>query len=73
MKKKYPNGILNEIFRIKQDNYLAERVKFIKPVINTDCPKCFSFFKKSIPKSYEKGNLSKSYFISNFIFSQKNL
>lgn len=69
MKKKfYPEGRFNEILRIKQNNYLAERLKLAKPVINSTCPESFEFFKKDIPKSHEKGNLSKSF--SKIILSQ---
>ncbi len=60
MKKKfYPEGRLNEILRIKENNYLADRLKFVKPAINSSCPKTFGFFRKNIPKSHEKGNVSK--------------
>ena len=60
MKKKfYPEGILNEIFRIKQNNYLANRLKLAKPAINAKCPETFNFFKKNFSKSHEKENLSK--------------
>jgi hypothetical protein len=59
MKKKfYPEGILNELLRIKQNNYLADRLKFAKPAINSSCPETFGIFRKNIPKSHEKGNLS---------------
>ena len=59
MKKKfYPDGILNELLRIKQNNYLADRLKFAKPVINSSCPETFGIFRKNFPKSHEKGNLS---------------
>ena len=71
MKKKFcPDGILNEIFRIKQNNYLAKRLKYAKPVINSSCPQTFGLFRKNIskPKSHEKANLSKS--ISKIIISQ---
>lgn len=71
MKKKfYPEGRLKEIFRIKENNYLADRLKFAKPAINSSCPKTFGFFNKNTPKPHEKGNLSK-YFISNFLNSSK--
>ena len=46
----------------------AERLKLAKPVINSTCPESFEFFKKDIPKSHEKGNLSKSF--SKIILSQ---
>jgi hypothetical protein len=60
MKKKfYPEGRLKEIFRIKENNHLADRLKLAKPAINSTCPKTFGFFRKNIPKSHEKGNLSK--------------
>ena len=69
MKKKfYPEGRFNEIFRLKQNNFLAERLKLAKPVINSTCPESFKFFNNDIPKSHEKGNLSKS--ISKIILSQ---
>lgn len=59
MKKKfYPDGILNELLRIKQNNYLADRLKFSKPAINSSCPETFGIFRKNIPKSHEKANLS---------------
>ena len=59
MKKKfYPEGILNELARIKENNYLADRLKFAKPAINSSCPETFGIFRKNIPKSHEKGNLS---------------
>ena len=59
MKKKfYPEGILTELLRIKQNNYLADRLKFAKPAINSSCPETFGIFRKNIPKSHEKGNLS---------------
>ena len=59
MKKKfYPDGILNELLRIKQNNDLADRLKFAKPAINSSCPETFGIFRKNIPKSHEKGNLS---------------
>ena len=68
MKKKfYPDGMLNEIFRVKQNNYLAKKLKHVKPAINSSCPQTFGLFRKSIPKSHEKGNLSKS--ISKIIIS----
>lgn len=60
MKKKfYPDGMLNEIFRVKQNNYLAKRLKYAKPAINSSCPQTFGLFRRTIPKSHEKGNLSK--------------
>lgn len=62
----YPEGWLNEIFRIKQNNYLANRLKFVKPAINASCPETFDLFKKNIPKSHEKGNLSN--YISTLIY-----
>ena len=55
----YPEGIINEINRIKQNNYLAERLKFAKPSINCTTPKTFEMFRKNILNSFEKGNLSK--------------
>ena len=59
MKKKfYPEGRLNEIFRIKPNNYLADRLKLAKPAINSSCPQTFGLFRKNMPKSHEKGNLS---------------
>ena len=57
-KKSYPDGILNELLRVKQNNYLADRLKLAKPVINSRCPETFGIFRKNIPKSHEKGNLS---------------
>ena len=68
MKKKfYPEGRLNEIFRIKSNLYLANKLKLARPVINSTCPESFGFFRKNNAKSHEKGNLSKIYFKNNFI------
>ena len=59
MKNKfYPEGRLNELIRIKQNNYLEDRLKLAKPAINSTCPQTFGIFRKNFPKSLEKGNLS---------------
>ena len=60
MKKKfYPEGLLNELSRIKQNNYLSNKLKLAKPAINSSCPKTFNFFKKNFSRAHEKGNLCK--------------
>ena len=59
MKNKfYPEGRMNELSRIKQNNYLADRLKLAKPAINSSCPQTFGIFRKNFAKSHEKGNLS---------------
>ena len=55
----YPEGRFNEINRIKQNNYLANRLKFAKPIINCNSPKSFDFFRVKKFNSHEKGNMSK--------------
>ena len=62
MKKKFfPDGRLNAIFRIEQNNQLADRLKDAKPSIDSSCPKTFGLFRKNFPKSHEKGTLSNSF------------
>jgi hypothetical protein len=61
MKKHFfPEGRLNAILLIEQNNLFAERLRFAKPSIDSTCPKTFSIFRKDVPKSHEKGNLSNS-------------
>jgi hypothetical protein len=61
MKKHFfPEGRLNAILLIEQNNLFAERLRFAKPSIDSTCPKTFGIFRKEVPKSHEKGNLSKS-------------
>ena len=56
----YPEGRLKAILLFEQNNLFAERLRFAKPSIDSTCPKTFSLFRKDIPKSHEKGNLSNS-------------
>ena len=61
MKKHFfPEGRLNAILLIEQNNLFAERLRFVKPSIDSKCPKTFDIFRKDVPKSHEKGNLSNS-------------
>ena len=72
MKKKfYPEGRMKEIYRIKENNYLADRLKLAKPAINSSCPKTFDLFRKTFPKSHEKGIMSKYFFFKFLFFSKK--
>ena len=61
MKKHFfPEGRLNAILLIEQNILFAERLRFVKPSIDSTCPKTFDIFRKDVPKSHEKGNLSNS-------------
>ena len=62
MKKKfYPNGRLNALLQIEQNNMFAERLKFTKPSIDSTCPRTFSIFRKDFSKPHEKGSLLKNF------------
>ena len=54
-----PEGIIKELNRVKQNNYLAKRLINAKPAINISLPSTYGLFDKNKPKSHEKGNLSK--------------
>ena len=60
MKKKfYPNGKLNAIFTMEENNQLANRIKLAKPSINSYSPKAYNIFNKNTSKNKEKNNTSK--------------
>ena len=56
--KLFPDGRLNAIFRIEQNIQLADRLKVVKPSIDSSCPKTFGLFSKKFSKCHEKGTLS---------------
>lgn len=64
MKYKYcPNNRLNSMFTLEQNNQFANRLKFVKPSIDSCCPKSYSIFEKYHTISNEKSNMSKSFSI----------
>ena len=66
MKKKfYPNGKLNAIFTMEENNKLANRIKLAKPSINSSSPKTYNIFNKNASKNKEKDITSKN-IIYNF-------
>jgi hypothetical protein len=62
MKKNFfPDGRLNAIHRIEENNLLADRLKEVKSTIDSSCPKTFSLFCKGYPKSLEKNIFCNSF------------
>jgi hypothetical protein len=59
--------ILNEIlfrrYYQEQNKYLKEKLKHVKPIVNSDCPKSFLFLKNK----YQKNNICMYTFINNII------
>ena len=64
----YPEGRLNALILMEQNNLLADRLRFAKASIDSNCPKTFDIFRKNIPKSQEKTNMSNSFIINNIYF-----
>ena len=62
MKKKfYPNGKLNAIITMEENNKLLNRIKLAKPLINSSSPKTYNIFNKNTSKNKEKDNTRKKY------------
>ena len=53
------NAKLNEIQRREQNHYMMKKLGNAKPIVNSNCPESYNFFKNNFRKNNTKGNLSK--------------
>jgi len=51
------------MFTLEQNSQFANRLKFVKPSIDSCCPKSYSILEKYHTISNEKSNMSKSFSI----------
>ena len=62
--------ILNEIlfrrYYQEQNKYLKEKLRHVKPIVNSDCPKSFLYLKNK----YQKSNICMYIIINNIFYSK---
>lgn len=63
------NRKLNLIHKNEQNNYLREKIKRAKSLVNLNCPESFKFFKNEFHEGQSKDKCKSSIFIN----IQKNI
>ena len=53
------NMIIEERFQRKQNNYLFNKLKTAKPLVNIKCPESYTFYKTQFHKNGTKEDLCK--------------